>query len=100
MASKYDVLGVRAGLEYSWLREAIAGAVTTGVEGTTERHVFTYVNGDEPIRSIKDFVGYEPASGHAQEDCWTCPSYSMRDHACVALESEPVRPSDDTGGLW
>ena len=69
MASKYDVLGVRAGLEYSWLREAIAGAVTPGVDGTTERHVFTDVNGDKPVRSIKDFVRYEPASNHAQEDC-------------------------------
>ena len=69
MSSKHDVLGVRTGLEDSWARQPIAGATSIGTDGTTERHVCTNVDGDKPVRSIKDFVRYEPASSHAQEDC-------------------------------
>jgi hypothetical protein len=69
MASQYDVLGVRAGLEYSWFRQAIAGAIPLCADGTTERHILTNVDGDEPVRSIKDFVCHETACSHAQEAC-------------------------------
>jgi hypothetical protein len=77
MASKHDVLRVRTSLKYSWAREAIADAISVRADGTTERHVFTNVDGDEPVRSIKDFVRYETASSHAQETCKACPTYSV-----------------------
>jgi hypothetical protein len=69
MASKHDVLGVRAGQKYGRTREAIAEAIPLCADRTTERHVFRDIDGDEPVRSIKDFVPNEPASSHAQEDC-------------------------------
>jgi hypothetical protein len=74
MSSKYDVLGVRSGLEYSWARQPIAGTISPGVDGTAERHVFANVDGDEPVRSIKDFVCYETASSHAQDASQAYPS--------------------------
>ena len=77
MASKDDILRVRAGLKYGWAREAIAEAISLFVDGTTEHHVFRNVDGDEPVRSVKDFVSNEPASSHAQEACQACPSYNV-----------------------
>jgi hypothetical protein len=81
MSSKYDVLRVCAGLKHGWARQPIAGTISAGVDGTTERHVFTNVNGDKPVGSIKNFVRYETTSSQAQEASQTYPSQSMRTHA-------------------
>jgi hypothetical protein len=72
MSSKHDVLGVRTGLKDSWARQPIAGATSIGADGTTERHVCTDVDGDKPVRSVKDFVCNETASGHTQEASQDC----------------------------
>jgi hypothetical protein len=79
MASKDDILRVRAGLKYRRAREAIAEAISLFAAGTTEHHIVRNVDGDEPVRPIKDFVPNEPetASSHAHEACQGCPSYSL-----------------------
>ena len=69
MASNHDIFRIPTGLKYSWARELIADAISSGTDRTTERHVLGNIDGDEPIRSIKDFVPNEPKTpAYAQED--------------------------------
>ena len=79
MPCKDDVLGVRTGLEYRWPRKAIPDASSL-FEGTTKHHIFGNIDGDEPVRSHKDFVVDEAlpiASGHTQEACEDYASYRV-----------------------
>ncbi|MBH5397578.1 hypothetical protein HZZ13_07195 [Bradyrhizobium sp. CNPSo 4010] len=61
MASKHDVLGIRAGLKNRRLWKAVANANSVRADGAAKRHVVIRVNGDQTIGTINRFVLNEPA---------------------------------------
>jgi hypothetical protein len=80
MAGNDDVSGVAASLKHSGAWKGVADAISVRADRTTERHVFGDVDGNKPIRPIKDFVPTEATSGDAQRDYQTSPSFGLWDH--------------------
>jgi hypothetical protein len=70
MAGNYDVFTVPTSLKYGWAWEFIADAISLSADRTTKHHILGKIDGDQPIRPIKNFVPQEPeTSTYAQKDC-------------------------------